>query len=418
MTGSREYDVAVIGAGIVGASTALWTQADGHEVLLLDRQIPGGGASYGNACTIASYACIPINSPGIFPRLPGLLFSKDSPLRIDWWYALTHPAWQAAFLRNCTRQCVESTSSHLGALLALTDAGIDPLIARSDAQGFFSDRRGLVYIYTSERGYESARSDMETRRRHGADIVELNAAEFRELEPDVRIPVHRALSFEKTRVVRDPQGMVQAYVDRFVADGGRFMQLGVTEVVPSVDTVTVVLDNGSRIICRRLVVAAGAWSRSIAGSGAEDLPLDTERGYHILYSDHGHLVRQPVAWAEGGFYAVPMAHGLRLAGTVELAGLEAEPNPGRIEYLRRRARQMFGDIGQPHDTWLGFRPTLPDALPVIGPSHRSDRVIFAFGHQHIGLTLGGATGMLVAELAASRTTSIDLTPYSARRFLG
>ncbi len=417
MTGSREYDVAVIGAGIVGASTALWTQADGHEVLLLDRQIPGSGASYGNACTIASYACVPINSPDIFPRLPGLLFSGDSPLRIDWWYALTHPTWQAAFLRNCTRRRVESTSSHLGKLLALTDAGIDPLITRSDAQGFFSDRRGLVYIYTSERGYESARSDTETRRRHGADIVELNAAEFRELEPNVRMPVHRALSFEKTRVVRDPQGLVQAYVDRFVADGGQFMQLGVTEIAPSVDAVTVVLDNGSRITCRRLVVAAGAWSRSIAGSGAEDLPLDTERGYHILYGDHGHLVRQPVAWAEGGFYAVPMAQGLRLAGTVELAGLEAEPNPGRIEYLRRRARQMFGDIGQPDDTWLGFRPTFPDALPVIGRSHRSDRVIFAFGHQHIGLTLGGATGMLVADLVTSRKTSIDLTPYSAQRFV-
>lgn len=411
------YDVAIVGAGVVGASTALWLQPDAESVVLLDRGRPGDGTSYGNACTIADYACIPINSPALIRRLPALLFSKSSPLRVDWSYALRHPGWQLAFLRNCQTRRVETISRHLGRLLTLTDAGLAPLIERSNAHKWFAERRGMIYIYTSERGFEGAKADTETRRRHGAEIIELSAAEFRALEPGIGMPVHRALSFHKTRVVRDPRELVQAYVDRFVMDGGHFLQSGVTRVDPGDETVTVSLDDGSRLTCRKLVVAAGAWSTSITGSGAEDLPLDTERGYHILFKGHGHLVRQPVAWAEGGFYMVPMAQGLRLAGTVELAGLNAAPNPDRIDYLCRGAKQMFGDIGEPDDTWLGFRPSFPDSLPVIGPSHRSDRIILAFGHQHIGLTLGGATGKLVADLIASRQPPVDLAPYSARRFV-
>ena len=181
--------------------------------------------------------------------------------------------------------------------------------------------------------------------------------------------------------------------------------------------VTVHLEDGAVVRCRRLVVAAGAWSRTIQGSGAEDLPLDAERGYHVVFRHHGGRVRRPVAWVEGGFYAVPTAHGLRVAGTVELAGMNPEPTSERIDYLTRRSRELLGDVGAPDETWLGFRPTFPDSLPVIGPSHRSPQVLFAFGHQHIGLTLGGITGKLIADLVAGRTPPVDLTPYGARRFL-
>jgi glycine/D-amino acid oxidase-like deaminating enzyme len=412
-----EYDVAIIGAGIVGASSALWMQPEHKRVLLLDHQSPGSGASSGNACTLATYGCIPLNSPGIFRRLPGLMLSKDSPLHIDWRYALSHLPWQMAFLRNCTAQRVDRISAHLARLLALTDAGFDPLIERCAAVGFIADRRGCIYIFGSKKGFEAAQADTETRRRYGADIIELSSDEFRDLEPNIRMRVYRALSFHNTRFLRDPQGLVQAFVQQFVKDGGEFRQAGVSRVVPNTDDVSVVLDNGSAITCRKLVIAAGAWSRSIIGSGAEDLPLDTERGYHILFKDHGDLIKQPVAWIEGGFYATPMGQGLRLAGTVELAGLNPQPTRERIDFLSRKAQQMFGDIGRPGDSWLGFRPTFPDSVPVIGPSHRSPRIIFAFGHQHIGMTLGAATGMLVSELAASRTPSVDLTPYSANRFV-
>ena len=417
ISGIEDYDVVIIGAGIVGASSALWIQPLGQSVLLVDHQPPGSGASFGNACTIATYGCIPINSPAIFRRLPGLVFSKDSPLRIDWWHALTHLPWQMGFLRNCMPRRVEQICSHLGHLLALTDAGLDPLIERCNATGLVADRRGCIYIFTSERGFEEARPDSETRRHYGADFIELSADEFRDVEPNVRMVVHRALSFGNTRFLRDPQGLVQTFVRQFVEDGGCFVQARVSRVYPDTDKVTIAFDDGSTIRCRQLVVAAGAWSKNIAGSGAEDLPLDTERGYHVMFRDLGDLVNQPIAWVEGGFYTTPMDQGLRLAGTVELAGLNPRLNQSRIDYLTRKAHQIFGNIGPPDDTWLGFRPTFPDSMPVIGPSHRSPRIIFAFGHQHIGLTLGGATGMLVAELVACVQPSVDLAPFSATRFV-
>lgn len=407
----------MIGAGIVGASAALWAQADGQRVLLLDRLAPGGGTSYGNACTVAHYACIPINSPGIYRRLPRLLFGRDSPLRMDWRYALTHPGWQVAFLRNCSKARVARITEHLGSLLTLVNEGMDPLVERSGAGRHLADETGLYYVFSSESAFESARADTETRRRHGSQIVELSGQEFHDLEPNIRLPMFRALSFQNTRFLKDPQALIQCYVDRLVADGGRFTRTGVSRVRPG-ETVSIQLEDRSEVSCRKLVVAAGAWSRSIRGSGAEDLPLDTERGYHVVYRNHGGLVRRPVAWAEGGFYAVPTAHGLRLAGTVELAGLDPAPSRDRLDYLARKGRELFGEIGGPDDDWLGFRPTFPDALPVIGASHRSPDILFAFGHHHIGITLGGATGKLIADLLAGRTPPIDLSPFSAQRFLG
>ena len=411
-----KFDVAVVGAGIVGVSVALWLQQDGKKVLLLDGQEPGSAASYGNACTIATYACVPVNSPGLFVRLPKLLFHRDSPLRVDWRYAMSHLPWHLAFLRNCTTERVNAISDHLAELLALTHAGIDPLVRRSGAEECFADRQGIYYVFSTAAGYRAAQGETETRRRNGAAITELSGEEFKQREPGVSMPIYRALLFEGAKFLRNPKKLVQRYVDQLIRDGGIFRQLKVAAVFPDARGVAVRLSDKSTIQCEKLVVAAGAWSGKISGSGAEDLPLDTERGYHIQFSRHGNLLQRPVAWVEGGFYATPMEQGLRLAGTVELAGLENKINKNRIDYLVRSATTMFADIGQPDDDWLGFRPTFPDALPVIGPSPRSPNILFAFGHQHVGLTLSGATGKLIADLVAGRQPPIDLSPYSASRF--
>lgn len=386
-------------------------------MLLLDQRPPGSATSYGNACIIATYSCIPINSPDNFRRLPELMFAADSPLRIDWRYALSHLPWQMSFLRNCSRKRVDRIRSDIAALLRLVDEGIDPLVKWSRAEDCIAENRGCYYVYGSERSCRAAEPEMEVRRRYGAQVRELSGDEFRELEPNVVMPVYRAFLFEGARYLRDPQKLIERYVDKLKMDGGEFVRARVESVAPDSDGVAVQLSDLSTFRCKQLVVAGGAWSTGIRGSGAEDLPLDTERGYHILFRRRGGLVSRPVAWMDRGFYATPMDHGLRLAGTVELAGLAETPNRNRIDYLTRSARTMFGDIGDPDDSWLGFRPTFPDALPVIGPSHRSERVYFAFGHQHIGLTLGGATGKIIADLIAGRKPPVDLGPYSPARFL-
>ncbi len=413
---SDKFDVAVVGAGIVGASIALWVQQERKKVLLLDGQAPGSATSYGNACTVATYACVPINSPSIFRRLPKLIVSTSSPLRIDWWYALSHLPWHLAFLRNCTNARVNAISHNLATLLQLTHAGLDPLVKLSGAGHCFSAEQGIYYVFSSADGYRAARKETEARRRYGSAITELSEAEFKQREPGVTMPIYRVLLFEGTKFLRNPKKLVEHYVDQLIRDGGTFRQQQVLAVSPDAGGVNVELENKTVIRCDKLVIAAGAWSGEISGSGAENLPLDTERGYHIQFSDLGHLLRSPVAWVEGGFYATPMELGLRLAGTVELAGLQNKPNQGRVDYLIRSAHKMFGAIGMPDDTWLGFRPTFPDALPVIGPSPRSANILFAFGHQHVGITLGGATGKLIADLVSNRQPEIDLSPFGAERF--
>ena len=410
------FDVVVIGAGIVGASTALWVQQERRNILLLDGRAPGSATSYGNACTIATYACVPVNSPALFWRLPKLLFASNSPLRIDWRYAMSHPHWHLAFLRNCTSSRVSTISRHLARLLDLTHAGLDPLVKRSGAEECFSAEQGIYYAFSSAAAYRAAHQETEMRRRHGATIVELDGAEFKQREPGVVMPMYRVLLFEDAKFLRNPKKLVERFVDQFSRDGGTFRQQQVSAVTADADGVAVTLQDNSSVKCNQLIVAAGAWSGLIPGCGAEDLPLDTERGYHIQFSKLGHLLQRPVAWVEGGFYATPMAEGLRLAGTVELAGLDSKPSENRIDYLVRSAHAMFGAIGLHDDSWLGFRPTFPDALPVIGASPRSDKILFAFGHQHVGLTLGGATGKLIADLVARRQPAIDLSPYSANRF--
>ena len=164
------------------------------------------------------------------------------------------------------------------------------------------------------------------------------------------------------------------------------------------------------------MIASGAFSTQIQGSGVEHLPLGTERGYHLQFEQMETPIKRIVSWADAGFYAVPRDKGLRLAGTVEIAGLKPQLNQKRLDYIQRRGRQLFDLPDQPTQTWLGYRPTLPDSLPVIGHSPKDRRILLAFGHQHLGLTLAGITGKLIAELAAQKPTTVDLSPFSAQRF--
>ncbi|MGI9407711.1 MAG: NAD(P)/FAD-dependent oxidoreductase [Hyphomicrobiaceae bacterium] len=409
------YDIAVAGAGIVGVSCALWAQMRGMRVLLADGNPPGSGASYGNAGTIATYGCIPVNSPSLFRDLPKLLFSKTAPLRIDWGYALTHLPWMLKFLRNCTPDRVRHISMSLGDLLSHTDAGLDPLVEAAGAGDMFI-QNDFIYAYATRAGYEGALHGIEVRRRNGVELEFLDPGEILELEPNLRMPLHAGVRFVNGRHARDPQRLVQRLFDRFIADGGTYVQTNVTSCKPDNDGVSLALSDGTTQRAGQFVIAAGAHSKSIVGSGAEDLPLDTERGYHVQFKDHARLVSRPVAWAEGGFYATPFDAGLRLAGTVEIAGLNASKTPKRIDVLTQRAHDMFGDIGEPDSDWMGFRPTMPDSLPVIGRSARSDRILFAFGHQHIGFTLGGITGRIIADLAEARAPNFDISAFSSQRF--
>ena len=177
-----------------------------------------------------------------------------------------------------------------------------------------------------------------------------------------------------------------------------------------------VIGSSRSISARQVVLAAGAQSQTISSELIDPLPLDTERGYHVMFPDSATLLNRPVGLADAGLYLSPLNLGLRAAGTVELAGLNAPPNPARLTYIEQWVRRVLPQVGQRGDTWLGFRPTLPDSLPVIGRSSRHPGLIYAFGHHHIGITLGGITGKLVQQIIDGQPPTVDLRPYRPERF--
>lgn len=411
----EKYDVVVAGAGMVGMSTALWAQMSGLKVAICDPEAPGSGVTYGAACTISTYACVPINSPSIFTSLPTLLFAKDSPLSFNFLFGLKNMGWMLSFLANCRSSKVRHISQSLGQLLRHTDEGLDPLIAEAEAEDLFV-QNGCLYVWSTAASYESAKAGNEMRSAQGVEFEILKPDEILQLEPSLKMPMYRGLLFKGARHVLDPQAFVMRMYKKFIELGGVAISSPVHEVLTTDSAVAVQLSEDRALHADHFVVAAGAHSKSIKGSGAEALPLGVERGYHVTFKEHAAKISRPVGWAEAGLYATPMARGLRIAGTVEIDSISAPPNPDRFAYLRNRADQMFGLMDGDQEIWHGCRPTMPDALPVIGRSKGSDRILNAFGHQHIGLTLAGVTGQLVTDLILGKEPSSDLSSFSDKRF--
>ena len=408
--------IAVIGAGIVGCSCALWLQKKGFAVTLIDPEDPGAGTSSGNACTIAEYGCIPVNSPDLFRRLPSLLFSKDSPLSMDLGYVLSHPAWMIEFLLNCREKKVARIIQVLGQLLSKVYDGLDPLLDMADARDLLS-QNGFMHVYVDQQEFDAAKPSNQARREQGASFVELDQGDIRDLEPNLKIPFERGLLFDSISHVLDPLMLCQRYAACFQRNQGQLIRQRALEVIQAAGAVQIRLDNGESVDAERVVIAAGAFSKSIDGIAARLLKLDTERGYHVQFNNMQHLLSRPVSWHHAGFYATPMNQGMRFAGTVEIAGNHKEKNPRILNYLNRKAHEMLDLPAQPEQEWLGFRPTCPDALPVIGFSTTSESILYAFGHHHLGLTLSGITGKLIAELANGEEPSHNIVPFSPRRFL-
>ena len=416
---STQRRVVVIGAGIVGVCCALWLRRSGHRVTLVDGNDPGTVTSCGNACSIATHACVAINHPDLLWRLPklffGMMFSQSGgPLSIDPLYAARHLPWFVNFLKHCRAREVEKTTAALAQMLAHAFAGLEPLLAMAECEHLLDDK-GCLYAYKTERDFIADQKNLRTRREHGVDYTELDADEVRRLEPNLKIDFARGVLFGGSQRVVNPQTLVDSLFDCFRRHGGHWRKQH-ARAIRRGDALAVQLANGDSLVADKIVIAAGAFSTQIEGSGAQQLPLEAERGYHVQFNHRQELVKRPVHWVGSGFYATPTDHGLRFAGTVEMAGLSPKKNLKTLDYLTRMAKQMFDLDGEPEQTWLGYRPTLPDALPVIGASARCNDILLAFGHQHLGLTLAGITGKIIAQLIDGQPTAVDITPFDAARF--
>jgi glycine/D-amino acid oxidase-like deaminating enzyme len=410
-----EKSVIVVGAGIVGMATGLALRLRGVEVTVVDRQPPGLGTSFGNAGIFATYEVMPVATPGILARVPGMLFDPSGPLAIRWQYLPRLAPWLLRFIAASTPGRVARLARDIAALTALADESYRPLFEAAGA-GPLLRRQGALYVFT-EASEAAIRRTVDEYRAFGVNARAIDRAELSELEPGLSRECRFGLLYPDTFHTVDPLALTRSLAEAFARRGGTLLQAPVARIEPAgPQRADVVLEDGRRLSARHVVLAAGAWSKPLARGIGDRVPLDTERGYHLVFPQAGGLLNRPVCWAEGGFYMTPMAEGLRVVGTVELGGLSAPPRPARYAALEMRVKRMLAFEGQPASRWMGFRPSLPDSKPVLGPSPKAGAVIYAFGHGHLGLTLAGVTARLVADHVTGREPALDWTPYSAARF--
>ncbi|MCX7644071.1 MAG: FAD-binding oxidoreductase [Rhodobacteraceae bacterium] len=410
---AEEAGIAVVGAGIIGLASALRLAAEGHDVTLIDPAPPGSGASSGNAGTIAGHAVQPVGTPAVLRSLPALLFDRDSPLAIRRAALPALAPWLLRFLRQSLPGAARRNARAIAALLA--DAGPlwRELAAAAGASDLLRDR-GCLYLYDTAEALSAAGADLALRRALGVRVEMLGPAEAAAFEPALP-PVAGAAFFPDALFLTDPGAMMARLADAARTAGVRLRAARVERLARRAGGVAL-SGPGLELRARRAVIAAGAHSRRLAAQAGDRVPLDTERGYHAEWDMAAPPLSRPVCPVARGFYLCPMAGRLRAAGTVELGGLSAPPSPHRIARLVAGARTLFPGLGPPDRTWMGFRPSMPDSLPVIGASRGGAEVILAFGHGHIGLTLAPATARIVADLVAGRAPPAAAGPCTPSRF--
>jgi D-amino-acid dehydrogenase len=412
--------VAVIGAGMVGVAAARWLQRDGHEVTLIDPQPPGQGASFGNAGCFNPSSVVPIAMPGTLKKAPGYLMDPLGPLRIRWRYLPSLAPWLIRCIRAGTPERIEQQAVALKSLLfPCLDTLMD--LARDAGAERYIARNGILMVYRTEAAWNAEAYAFDIRKRHGIEWHELNADELRQFDPNVSRDYIRARHLFNNGHCLDPGGLVAALAEAVQRDGGKLLRARATGFSLDGGKLRAVATDGGEVRADAAVLATGAHSKRLAATLGNAVPLETERGYHLMLSNPEVMPRVPTSDADAKFVATPMDGGIRFAGTVELAGLDAPPDWRRAERLLQLGRKLYPGLSEAHPQdriklWMGHRPGMPDSLPVLGRSRRSPDVFYAFGHGHVGMTGGPYTGKVIADLVAGRPAPIDLTPFRPDRF--
>ncbi len=408
---SKSVEIAIVGAGVIGLTIAEALIRAGREVVLIDPNPAGSGASYGNAGTIADYAVMPVGTPDVLRDLPRLLFDKHSPLAIRRAGILALMPWLARFAVQSLPRAAATNARAISQLLDGAASHWGDLAARIGG-GDILQPKGCLYLYERAADYHAASKDMAARRAMGVQVELIDADAVRQLEPNLP-PVHGGAAYFPNAVfMSDPAAMMHRLAAH-VAQSAEIICARADTIARHSDRVVVTGQN-LNVVARKVIIAAGAHSRALAAMAGSRVPLDTERGYHVEWDMDAPRLTRPTCPTARGFYLCPMTGRLRVVGTVELGGLSAPPSQHRIDALIAGARDIFPDLGTPDRVWMGFRPSMPDSRPVIGPSRGGDDVILAFGHGHIGLTLAPKTAEIVADLIAGR--AVDLAPCNPFRF--
>ena len=411
---SNKFKIGIVGAGIQGVSNALFLQKKGFDVTLFDRDEPGNPvASYGNAGHFSPYACVLMNRPDIISDVPAMLLSSSGPLALKWNYVPKMIPWFVQFLRNCTTKRMMHTAKNMHQILDLALSAYDELFDDIDLDGLV-EKKGILYIW-NDKNLKSRELEIKVREELGVDQQVISPKEIHDLEPNIKPFYHGGVYYRYGRHARNPKKILLKLFDLFLKKGGKFFKMKVHDI-NYVEQKPVVKTETHKYTFDKLVIACGAFSKRLTDNLGEKIPLDTERGYHVHFKNCDHLLSRPVIFQNRGFGITPMEQGLRVVGTVEFGGLKNPLSKSRIKNLINNAKYMLGDLPEHEDEWLGFRPTLPDFLPVMGPSKNYRNIYYCFGHHHLGWTLGPISGKIISGMIAEENTNLNLSPYSSTRF--
>tara|TARA_B100000029_G_C17541982_1_gene947065 strand:- start:120 stop:1373 length:1254 start_codon:yes stop_codon:yes gene_type:complete len=406
--------VGIIGAGIQGVCISLSLIKKGFDVTLIDKDEPGNSASYGNAGHFSPYASVPMNRPDILVDVPAMLLSTKGPLALKWNYVYKMLPWFLQFMKNCSKRNMMHTAKYMHQILDLALPAYDELFKDIDMSGLI-ENKGIIYFWTNK-DLKSRELEINIRKELGVEQQMLNPHDIHDLEPHIRKIYHGGVLYPSARHARNPKKILLKLFEKFLNLGGKFKKENAETINFSYDDKVLVKTNENTYTFGKTVIACGAFSKKLTDQTGEKIPLDTERGYHVHFKGYDHLLSRPVIFLNRGFGITPMEQGLRVVGTVEFGGLDNPPTKKRILNLVNNAKYLFPELDKHYDEWLGFRPTLPDFLPIIGPSKNHKNLFYSFGHHHLGWTLGAISGKIISKMISGEKTNLNLEPYYSSRF--
>jgi D-amino-acid dehydrogenase len=406
--------ILIVGAGITGVSIAESLRRAGQDVTLVDR-VPAGDpaqTSYGNAGLLARAGVAPVADLSILREVPRILLDPNSPIKLRWSYLLRVMPWAAAMLRNGMQDRAKHIIPAMNELLYDTVEQHMKLAKGTKAEQYIK-LNGVTSLYRKKSDFMADKFLNEAKKSVGIEWLEYDRASLIKRDPHLGEAYTFGVEYKGQGWLTDPSAYVAALAQHFAYNGGTIL----THEVADIGTDRVTCKDGTVIMADTIILATGAWSKALAKTFGHKVPLQGERGYHILLKNPSYAPAQPYLVKDIKCGLTPMLKGLRCAGTTEFAKLDSAPSKSPIPYLEKSVLQVYPDLTwEGTDTWMGNRPTTVDSLPMLGRTKSAPNVIYAFGGQHLGLTMGPKVGQIIRDIVLDKPTNTDLSPYAVNRF--
>ena len=409
--------IVVIGAGIVGVSTAIWLQRSGFKVTIIDQKGPATGASHGNAGILAASSIIPVPNPSLIKKLPFYLLSKDSPVFFKMSYLPKMFPFLMSYLSKSNLREVNKYAERMTPLIFDTVCQHKSLAKGTGAEKFIS-YQDYCFGYETEENFLNDKKVWKLRQKHGLPFEVVNGNEFSNFDPFYKDLFDVIVKCKNHGKINDPGLYVKTLCDHFLSQGGELIISKVNDISSKNLNDAIVKIESDSLIANKIVVATGAWSKKILKKFKIKMPLESERGYHVEYVEPNFYHKVPMMLTSKKFVITPMDGRIRVAGLVEFAGLKAHKRKPPLNLLKNKIKVLFPNLKcKEKIEWLGHRPALVDSLPMLGYLDKNKQILVAFGHQHLGLTAGAKTGRIVADLIIGNDIKLKISNYRPNRFM-